>query len=226
MSLVERVQGWGERYNALSRKERCLILLATLLVLAVAWAHWFWSPLGLRQQRLEREKGRLTQQSAELQSSLAALAATSPDAVNQELARQRDDLLRRIDAENQRMAAMTASLVTPAEMPAILASLLATVPDLKLVRMANLPVEPLLKIDAAKEPAVDPATTAPNLYRHGLELVFEGSYAATLSYLKQSERLNGRLFWGDLHYQVDTYPKGVAQLRVYTFSLSPNVVGL
>lgn len=223
MTVREWLQAGIDRYSALSRKERSLILLAAVLVVTVAWHHWLWTPQTRRLQRLDTERARLQQQATDLQDALQSLASSSSDNARQQLALQREELSRRLVTGTREMETRAAGFVAPAEVPVLLEALLAETPTLKVVRLSNLPVEPLIALDPD---TVAGEGTLPNVYRHSFELEFEGGYDATLDYLLRGEKLAGKLFWDQLQYQVDRWPKGVTRLRVYTLSLSPAAVEL
>jgi MSHA biogenesis protein MshJ len=68
--------------------------------------------------------------------------------------------------------------------------------------------------DAAQQPA------GPVLYRHGVELTVDGSYADLLTYLKALEAMPQRVLWGGVQLKVEQHPKATLTLRLYTLSLS------
>ena len=80
----------------------------------------------------------------------------------------------------------------------------------------TLPDKAVGALPAAGAAAPDPA--APSLYRHGVELVLEGSYADLLQYLRAVEALPQRVLWGSVSLKVEQHPKSVLTLRVYTIS--------
>lgn len=80
-------------------------------------------------------------------------------------------------------------------------------------------------VQANNNAATVPATTATSgggLYRHGVELVLEGSYADLLGYLKAMEALPQRVLWGSASLKVGQHPRTTLTLRVYTLSRDPN----
>lgn len=66
---------------------------------------------------------------------------------------------------------------------------------------------------------VGSSVAGPTLYRHGVELTLEGSFADLLSYLHAIEDLPQRVLWGGMQFRVEQYPKAVLTLKVYTLSL-------
>jgi MSHA biogenesis protein MshJ len=60
------------------------------------------------------------------------------------------------------------------------------------------------------------------LYRHGVELAVEGSYADLLSYCAALETLPQHLLWGGMKLAADKHPQIVLTLRLYTLSVDRN----
>lgn len=88
--------------------------------------------------------------------------------------------------------------------------------------------------DAAKQAAANAAKTAPPapaapaappprarslLYRHGVEMVLQGSYLDMVSYMDALERLPVQLFWGRAALDAAAYPEVKLSLTLYTLSL-------
>jgi MSHA biogenesis protein MshJ len=89
--------------------------------------------------------------------------------------------------------------------------------------------------DAAKQAAANapksaPAVPAPPqpvpapkarslLYRHGVEMVLQGSYLDMVSYMDALERLPVQLFWGRAALDAAAYPDVKLSLTLYTLSL-------
>jgi MSHA biogenesis protein MshJ len=66
------------------------------------------------------------------------------------------------------------------------------------------------------------ASTVEGIYQHGVEIRLAGSYHDLLSYLTDLERMPQRVMWNSASLTVDTYPRNVLVLRVYTLSLDKN----
>jgi MSHA biogenesis protein MshJ len=79
---------------------------------------------------------------------------------------------------------------------------------------------------AASTAGTAPLQAAPapagGLYRHGVELQLEGSYADLLAYLQAMEGLPQRMLWGSASLQVEQHPRCVLTLRVHTLSRDPH----
>ncbi len=65
-------------------------------------------------------------------------------------------------------------------------------------------------------PATRPLST--HVYKHGVEVVVEGSYASLLAYVARLEHQPWQVYWGKTVLSAD-YPKVVVALTLYTLSL-------
>ena len=109
------------------------------------------------------------------------------------------------------------SLVGAAEMVPVLDRLLAQTGGLRLRSMQSLGRSEVGAPAATSATPAD-AKTAGTLYRHGVELNVEGSYADVLAYVQAIEAMPQRVLWGGLQLKVEQHPKVVLTLRLYTLS--------
>lgn len=58
----------------------------------------------------------------------------------------------------------------------------------------------------------------PSLYRHGLQITVEGSFADLLTYVQALEAMPQRVLWGDVAFKVEHYPRAALTLQLYTIS--------
>jgi MSHA biogenesis protein MshJ len=76
---------------------------------------------------------------------------------------------------------------------------------------------------AVQAPVPAPAVPAPKaremLYRHGVEMVLQGSYLDMVAYMESLERLPVQLFWGKAQLEAGSYPVARLTLTLYTLSL-------
>ena len=109
------------------------------------------------------------------------------------------------------------SLVGAAEMVPVLDRLLAQTGGLRLRSMQSLGRSEV-GVPAATPATAADAKTAGTLYRHGVELNVEGSYADVLAYVQAIEAMPQRVLWGGMQLKVEQHPKVVLTLRLYTLS--------
>jgi MSHA biogenesis protein MshJ len=158
---------------------------------------------------LEAEVRALEAQAA----GIVAAHERDPDAE----ARVRRDALVQQNAElDARIQAHTVGMIPPAEVPRFLERLLQEQEGLELVRLESLGAEPLLE---AGEGSV-------GVYRHGFEVVVDGTYLGTLDYLRALEALPWSFFWESLDYEVIDHPLGRARIRAWTLGAGEEWFGV
>ena len=90
--------------------------------------------------------------------------------------------------------------------------------------LAVAPANAAANAAAAKpQPAAAPA---PLLYRHGVQLVLQGSYLEMIDYLEALEALPSQLFWGAAALDAEQYPQARLTLTLYTLSLDQKWIAL
>ncbi|HEX6735649.1 MAG TPA: hypothetical protein VF096_12630 [Azonexus sp.] len=212
----------GSRYAGLARREKALLAVALVLAPLLIGDSLLLEPQ--RKRLLAKERG-IAQQSATLATLQAQVTALQqqlqqdPDAGAKAQIAALQGEQQQLEAELQ---ALGSTLVRPEEMNALLERLLARQPGLRLLSLKTLKPESVLGAKAAAaEPATataKPAAERFDLYRHGVEIRVEGSFADLQAYLLQLERSPQRLLWQQLQYQVGEYPRAEMSLLVYTLS--------
>lgn len=144
-----------------------------------------------------------------------------------------------IDRISAGLLAVQKGLVAPEKIAPLLENLLSGHGKLRLMAMKTLPVTGMNESFAASAapaaaPAPAPATqpapagqpaqpAAPKprelLYRHGVEIVLQGSYLDMVNYMQALEALPVQLFWGKASLDAQQYPNSRLTLTLYTLSL-------
>lgn len=70
------------------------------------------------------------------------------------------------------------------------------------------------------------ARKRPQVFKHAVELEFQGDYRSTLRYLKNLENLPWRFYWDGVSYEVIKYPKASITINIYTLSLDKGWMGV
>lgn len=232
------------RIDALELRERALLFVALLGVLAVLWQVLLFTPLDSARERLELRVGELHAEITNLERETASLVRTrsqDPDvAAREHLARLRAER-ERLDGALQEV---TAHLVPPERMAGLLEEVLTRETRLKLVRLEGLGAAPVL--DAARRAAgadaapaaarqrpvaaqqAAPAAPGPAvaLYRHGLRIDFEGGYLETLDYLRALEALDQQFLWDSVEFRVEAYPRATVSIILHSLSLDDDWIGV
>ena len=144
-----------------------------------------------------------------------------------------------IDRISAGLLAVQKGLVAPEKIAPLLENLLSGHGKLRLMAMKTLPVSGMSESFAASAPPVAGGTASvaapaqPNqppppaaaqkprelLYRHGVEIVLQGSYLDMISYMAALEALPVQLFWGKASLDAQQYPNSRLTLTLYTLSL-------
>ncbi len=221
-----RLQSLAARVDALALRERALLLAALLVVFYVLWANLLMAPLEIRQKAQQDQVAQLHTHIALLDRQAQAVIAHSredPDRANRE---RRLALRGRIGDLNHQLRRYTSNLISPTVMVQVLERMLRREPGLRLIAVHSLPATPLLEQPSGKgEKTKKVPTTQAGIYKHGLTLEFDGTFPATLRYLKALEALPWQLFWDRMDYREQHYPHARVTITVHTLSLDPGWIG-
>lgn len=217
-------------FDARAPRERLLLAAALLAALLfVIDALWFTPALrAFRQAR--QQHGAVVAALSAAQAEQARRAAGGADPaqqVEQEIRATQD----RVTALDRELREQAAGLVSADQMVAVLDQMLVRHPQVKVRAMRSLPRTDLLgdglQVVAGTTATAASAPTAPAsaprggsaLYRHGVEIVLEGSYADLVTYLKTLDEQPQQLLAGGLQFRVEKHPLSTLTLRLYTLSM-------
>lgn len=216
--MKARLSALRERIDALSLRERALLILTLLAAMGGLWYGLLYQPLITTVQHDSQQMQQVQQQfevtSARVQRLLAQVRKPPNEVARDELAQVRAQ----IEAADHKLQRLTAGLIPPGRMAGVLRTLLATDGHLRLIRMVSLPPEPLIKPVKGEKPVP--------IYAHGLELKFQGSFGAVQAYLERIQKQHWHLYWDSLELHTRSYPRLSATLRVHTLGLSRAWLGL
>lgn len=225
--MKERIKILTEKIDALSLRERALLLGAALAVAFSIWDQWLMVPLSrqhtLVTTEMEAVQVNLTKFDEQI-DSIVESQRQDPDKANRDRLAKLEAGHERLDA---RIAELVVDLIPPQKMALVLEEILVREKGLELVRVESLGAKPLLGPDehAATGKPDDPAVI-PGIFRHGLVIEFEGSFLATLEYLQALEGLPWRFFWESIEYQVEDFPKARVTITVSTLSFNEAWIGV
>ncbi len=230
---MQKLIEWETRFNAMSPRERVLILVTVIVALAFPTFTYLIEPAQQETTKLRTSLQQLQAQSAESEVNYQLAKAAKIKDPNVALQQQVERLQAQVEQQRQQLTERTASLVTPHEMGAMLQQLLIGHQGVKLVHarkaapvLVSTPVEPVAAGIATNASNTVVDAIASEIYRHELELVIEGSFFQVQGFLQAVEQANRSLFWDSFDYQVEGYPKARVQLKVYTLSTTQEWLGV
>jgi MSHA biogenesis protein MshJ len=245
---MKNLQALAERIDSLSLRERGFVMGGVAAVLYFLWNAVLMQPLEVRHKAAQvamlQKSAELEGLNAEAQQLVRDLQA-DPDVANRE---KLDQLKAELAQMSTELKDTTDHLMAPAEMAVTLEQVLRRTQGLKLQSVSSLGASPVFAKDAkaaakakapagANQPAAAPPAmadagaataaeqTETTLYKHGLQIVFDGDFFKTLEYLKAIEALDARFFWDSFTLDVVEYPESRTTLSVYTISMGTAWIG-
>ncbi|GIU19757.1 MSHA biogenesis protein MshJ [Shewanella colwelliana] len=214
--MKQALNQWAEKFDALSQRERVMVAAAVIVVVGMT----LYMPLEsllLKRDALQRESKALVAENNISEQQIALY--------QQKLAQDPDEEYRaRLTILTQQMADIDSQLteqmvdMVPAErMPAMLSELLVRIKGVKLQSFDSIAPTPLLAVGEENKL---------NLYSHGIKLVLEGDYFSTVKFIEAVEAMPNKLYWKQLDYSVDQYPKANIVLELYTLSINEDFISV
>lgn len=217
MNMRSRIRQTGERINALSLRERALLLLAVLAVVFLLWDLLAMQPVTERQRsvqdRLEQTRERLDQLNASIQR-LATSRSGHPDRA---LEQRSASLETEIAELEQRLSDRFGGIATPQQSLDVLAGLLGERAGVTIVELENLPPTSL---ENASGEAI------PGIYIHQVRVVVETDFEGVRNYLDGITRLPPGVFWKALDLSVPGWPVNRVELVLYSLALDEHWLGV
>lgn len=219
-----------QKVDALTLRERVILFV---LMLAGLWAVFDAALLAPQERMRKDEQQKIKQARAQLTEAeqMLQMRASAPDPGRD--ARQRLEMAQKsLETRLQAASSMQARLVAPKDQVRVLQGLLGAQPGLRLSRLETLPPEPVVEKKSAQvgptaspeSPSQSPTsglTEAPPaaLYKHGVKLTLNGSYAALTRYMEKLENLPLGFYWARADLDAGGHPEISLTLTLYTLSL-------
>jgi len=215
------------RFDALASRERAAVSLLLLVSLLMLFYLLFVEPQMLRAEALSKQITSTQMQMRASEQQIALLQkrlGQDPDAENRQLLARLKRQKQRIDEQLQ---VKMQGLIAPAQMAQVLESVLTQSTALKLEKLNNLPVRPLLEDSLGDKRDKKAAASADvGVYRHGLQIEFRGSYLQMLAYLRALKTLPWNFYWDSIEVTMDKYPQAQIVMIVHTLSFTPGWIGV
>jgi MSHA biogenesis protein MshJ len=226
-ALKAQFKQLAERIDTLAVRERGLIFIAVMGVLYLIAYNIVFGPLRAEHARLERTLKAKYDQSQTIDRKLSEMfsgTGTDVGAQNRNKIAALKQQLTELDAGMDRM---TAGVVTPKEMTKLVEQMLSRNKNLELVKLEALPPMSLdEQSKLAPDGIVPAAAPGVSVYRHGMRIQFKGRYFDIVDYLQALEKLQWKVFWGEISLEADKYPVSKVTLVIYTLSRYPGWIGV
>ncbi len=227
--MKNRFAAWGERFEAFSLRERSLIAASIIVVMFLFWDTLLLSPQEIQQKKIVVEMYNTNQQTEAVAEKIkemsAALRGSQVTHVNARV----NELQTLLGKLKQQQKDLTIEFIQPVQMVGVLRDMLHAESGLVLTSLESLGVQPLFPTEEdnkTKNEKKGTRTQQPEIYKHGLRIVFEGNYFKTLNYLRALEAMPWSLYWDNVEYRVTKYPKASVVITVHTLSLHEGWIGV
>lgn len=236
-----------EKIDSLSLRERAAVFLAILAVIFFIWDSYLMNSLNNHERRIRSQLQQKQAEQTALNAELEQLIGQIRHDPNVQQRDRLESLRRQLEETREEVLGTTRQLVAPGRMAGILENVLARTEGLDLIEVRGLGRSPLLDeqamagsqeergtaggnggADEDMDPEADPGQQARALsqaWKHGLRIVFNGSFMATLEYVRDLESLENTFIWDELELEITDYPQGRASITVYTISLDKAWIG-
>jgi MSHA biogenesis protein MshJ len=222
--LFSRWYRWQCRFDERSLRERALVVAALLAVVVFAADHLALAPL---QNNWSAQRHHASVAIQALQQRQSEIAAQAAQALAADLQQRRDlsTWRERVEQGDAALRQLGGNLVSANEMVAVLQAVIDRSKGLKLRSLQSMAPTAVGSNAGFAIPAIPAIPAKPvkgQLYRHGVEIAVEGSFADLLAYCAALETLPQHLLWGGMKLAADKHPQIVLTLRLYTLSVDRN----
>lgn len=226
---MNALQQLMDRFDLLSMRERVIIVVALVMLLALVWDQGFQSPLERKNGAHKAQVESLRAELAGLNKSIELLVAQGAGDPRKQGLDKAAALKKEIAGLDVQLAGATSGLIAPKEMAQVLRQLLARTSHLTLDALRTLAPEAVIAPISADNKVVTQAAInagSAQIYRHGVEIEVSGTYLEALDFLEQVEALPWRFFWDKVEYKVEQHPQGRLKLTLYTLGLKQGWIGV
>ena len=220
-------------YEKLSSREKNLVLPTVVIVILLIGYLLFIEPLLISNSVLLEEQAKINEESSALDLRIEETKNTAIEDPNDALREKLDQLIKDEQDKQETINLSMRSIVAPKQMVSLLESVMTEDAKLKLISLKNTPQiamnisgNGLSEMNQSSVNASDEVVEEALFYKHVFEVELEATYGSALAYLKRLDNVQWPFFWQGLRYETTTYPKGILKIKIYTLSMSDEVLGV
>ncbi len=212
-------QQYASRFDAQTPRERGLIAISLLVAIVFIWWAYVYDPKVAEIDTRQAENSRLQTEIANTRGVLDDIRRRIAEGVHNQQQAQLVKLQSELQQLEQALQVTTIELIDPEKMFQLMNQLLYRDSNLKLLALRRRDVRPAFEVDEAEGEEA-------GIYRHVLEIEFEGSYLDILAYVQSLERLDWKLLWDEIEIASGEYPRASVKIAVSTLSTRREWVGI
>ena len=229
--MKDNWQLWSEKFAAMAQREKLMILVVGLFLLAYLTIWFVISPLQTSYSNNKTRITNLTRQQGNTNQQLVMISEALKRDYRSELVGVEQQIDLQMDEINTYLAKFSLSYISPEKMALVLQQLLRKHKELTLSQFKINPVQPIfaertVSVSDEGDSERDNQQKEIAFYQHTMRLQIEGSYFSLLSYLEQIKQIKEKLFIQEFDYRVDEYPTGKLTLTIATVSANDKFIAL
>lgn len=222
-----RVKYWSDKFNALSKRERCMVFVAGLAVIYGLLNLLVLTPATIEADRLKASLKQIQTEMYTLKLQIAHEIQEPVHNQNTENQQEIDAISASIRKQQAALTKQEHALLTADQMGDLLDGLLRQSSGVRLMSMSTLPATSLLVKDKSgntrllsEQEAVSVGRDLQTLiYRHAIQMTIAGSYFDLMHYVENMEKLPHQLRWKQASLVSKGYPQNELTIEVYTLGL-------
>ncbi len=215
---------YSAKINDLTFRERSLAMISIVVLLGFAWWNAYGQPIQAETKQLNKQNEALVQEILVLESTSQSIEKRIDGGILNAKQRQLENLQDELNRVKNLLDEKLLDLIEPDEMFQLMRELIFAESKLKLTGLKRKRVAPVFSENekAGEEKGED----QPEIYRHVMEMKFEGTYLNILSYLSRLEKIEWKLIWDRLSLRIEEYPVINVEIEISTLSDNKHWVGL
>ena len=219
-SMIDNWKVYAEKFDALTIRERGMIVVAIVVVLGYMWWMLFADSQLAETRRLQQQNAGLEQEIQTLQMTTSQISNRLQQGVHQSKQQQLELMYNELDRVNEILQQKTLELIEPNDMFSLMQQMIFSDSRLKLSGLKRKSVTPVFTANEQQQ------VENSNIYRHVMQIRFQGSYQDTFNYIANLEQLEWKLIWDRIELTLSEYPVIDVDIEISTLSESSYWVGL
>ena len=216
---------YAKRFDAQSLRERSLIAITALVAVTFVWWTYYAEPRMIQIKAKQQENRVIGNEVDSTRAIVANIRKRMAAGVGTDKKNQLGKLRQELQVVEERLRLKTVELIDPENMFALMNELVYRDSNLKLLNLRRREVTPALAGASSGNGGAN-ATDEPGIFRHVLEIEFNGKYPDIVKYMQSMETLDWKLLWDEIEMVTEEYPSVRVKIVMSTLSTRREWVGI
>jgi len=217
--MNKQLAEYAEKIHAMTLRGRLLIIVSVVALLIFLWWNFYAGLLLSKKEVINGQNDTLKQDIQTLTITSDSISKRINQGVNKTKQKQLHLLTQELSTVNDILNQMTLELIEPNEMFELMQQLIFADSKLKLTGLKRKQVTPAFTVEQQEK-------DKPEIFRHVMQMKFEGSYQDILNYIVRLEETEWKLIWDSITLKTADYPVIKVDIEISTLSGHKHWVGL